>query len=110
FDQTWQPRSSCDVLVNYQAPATVPGSKNSDFHTLVVDLLADEKTLFSSMHENSRSRIRRARDKDRLAFRLIHVPTEDDVQAFAEFYDIFAKSKSLPEIWRPRLMAYMKSG
>jgi hypothetical protein len=79
-------------------------------HTLVVDLAADEEAIFEQMSKDTRSKIRRAMQKDPLTAAAATEPSAADVDEFADFYDRFAAAQSVSGAFRPRLYALAESG
>lgn len=72
-------------------------TKNStDFHTLLFDLLKDEKALFSEINRTTKYHINRAVKNDNIKC-LYYMPTREDILEFADFYNVLAGSKKLPE-------------
>jgi hypothetical protein len=87
-----------------------PGEGSRQLHTLVVDLSADEGAIFEQMSKDTRSKIRRAMQKDPLHVGAATEPAAADVDAFADFYDRFAAAQSVSGAFRPRLHALAERG
>jgi hypothetical protein len=87
-----------------------PGEGSRQLHTLVVDLSADEDAIFEQMSKDTRSKIRRAMQKDPLQVGAATEPAAADVDAFADFYDRFAAAQSVSGAFRPRLHALAERG
>jgi hypothetical protein len=79
-------------------------------HTLVIDLAADEDRLLEEMSKDTRSKIRRAMQKDPLEVAAADDPSGAAVDAFADFYDRFAAAQSVSGAFRPRLHALARQG
>jgi Acetyltransferase (GNAT) domain len=79
-------------------------------HTLVIDLAADEDRLLEEMSKDTRSKIRRAMQKDSLEVAAADDPSGAAVDAFADFYDRFAAAQSVSGAFRPRLHALAQQG
>jgi hypothetical protein len=79
-------------------------------HTLVLDLSADEDRLLEEMSKDTRSKVRRAMQKDPLKVAAAQEPSSADVDTFADFYDRFATVRSVARVFRPRLHALAQSG
>jgi hypothetical protein len=74
-------------------------------HTLLIDLAGEEDHLLGQMTKDTRSKIRRAADRDPLEVTGISEPSAADVAEFADFYDRFAAAQSVAPTFRPRLHA-----
>jgi hypothetical protein len=79
-------------------------------HTLVLDLGLDEDALLAQMSKDTRSKIRRAAERDPLEVSGAPEPTEADIDEFAAFYDRFAAAQSVAPAFRPRLQALAERG
>ena len=79
-------------------------------HTLVIDLDDDEDRLFEQMSKDTRSKIRRAMQKDPLEVTAAAEPSAAQVDEFADFYDRFAAAQSVAPAFRPRLHALAEGG
>ena len=64
-------------------------------HTLVIDLDDDEDRLLEQMSKDTRSKIRRAMQKDPLEVTAAAEPSAAQVEEFADFYDRFASAQSV---------------
>jgi hypothetical protein len=84
-------------------PPTERGTRKR--HTLVIDLAEDDDRLFEQMSKDTRSKIRRAMEKDSLQVAAAVDPSPGDVDEFADFYDVFAAAQSVSQVFRPRLHA-----
>ena len=87
-----------------------PGEGSRQLHTLVVDLSADEDALMEGMSKDTRSKVRRAMQKDPLQVGAMSEPTPGDVDEFSDFYDRFAAAQSVAGAFRPRLHALAERG
>ena len=72
-------------------------------HTLLIDLRKDPETLMKEMNSGTRYEIRRAQSKDQLTLAVIDASIPEKVEAFCDYYDEFAKSKSLRTVFRGRM-------
>ena len=79
-------------------------------HTLVIDLDDDEDRLLEQMSKDTRSKIRRAMQKDPLEVTSAAEPSAAQVEEFADFYDRFAAAQSVAPAFRPRLHALAGGG
>ena len=87
-----------------------PDKGSRELHTLVLDLSADEDALFEQMSKDTRSKIRRAMQKDPLTVSALPAPSAADVDEFGDFYDRFAAAQSVAGVFRPRLHALADKG
>jgi hypothetical protein len=79
-------------------------------HTLVIDLTQDEDRVLEQMSKDTRSKIRRAMQKDPLEVAAAPDPSAAQVDEFADFYDRFAAAQSVAPAFRPRLHALARGG
>lgn len=82
-----------DVIIYNQATEFRKGCKK--FHTLHINLNKNEEKLFSDIRKTYRRDIRKAMEKDKLEVVICQNPTEEDIEEFCDFYNIFAKNKNL---------------
>jgi hypothetical protein len=87
-----------------------PGEGARQLHTLVLDLSGDEDALLAQMSKDTRSKIRRAMQKDPLTVGAATEPSAAEVDEFADFYDRFAAAQSVSGAFRPRLQALADRG
>ena len=90
------------------SPPVEHGSRER--HTLVIDLADDEDRLLEQMSKDTRSKIRRAMQKDPLRVEGSAQPSSAAVDAFSDFYDRFAEAQSVSPAFRPRLHALANQG
>jgi hypothetical protein len=95
-------------IVGAFQPPSERGSRKR--HTLVIDLADDDERLFEQMSKDTRSKIRRAMQKDPLQVAAAAAPSPGDVDEFADFYDGFAAAQSVSRVFRPRLHALAQRG
>jgi hypothetical protein len=81
-----------------------------ELHTLVIDLADEEERILEQMSKDTRSKIRRAEQKDALTLAAATEPSSADVDAFSDFYDRFAAAQSVAGVFRPRLHALAGKG
>jgi lipid II:glycine glycyltransferase (peptidoglycan interpeptide bridge formation enzyme) len=79
-------------------------------HTLVIDLAEDEDELLAGVSKDTRSKIRRAADRDPVEVAGDANPSGAELSAFADFYDRFAAGASVAPVFRPRLHALAERG
>lgn len=77
----------------------------SESNTLIIDLTKTEEVLLKEMDSGTRYEIRRAQGKDALSYAILSTENRVSIDNFCDYYDEFAKSKTLPPIFRPRLYA-----
>lgn len=88
------PSGGADLVCYVQRPGPIPGGRNHEKHTLLIDLSQEEDALFAAVNPDTRTKIRRARDKD--GIRCEAVPVEAASLAdFTAFYGRFASGKGL---------------
>jgi hypothetical protein len=95
-------------IVGAFSPPSDPGARR--LHTLVVDLGLDEDGLLAQMSKDTRSKIRRAAERDPLQVSGAPDPSRAEVDEFADFYDRFATAQSVAPAFRPRLHALAGRG
>jgi hypothetical protein len=98
-----------DLLRIVGAFSPPPGDVRK-LHTLVLDLGLDEDGLLAQMGKDTRSKIRRAAERDPLQVSGTPAPTDADVDEFAAFYDRFAAAHTVAPAFRPRLQALARRG
>jgi len=95
-------------IVGAFRPPSERGSRKR--HTLVIDLAHDDDRLFEQMSKDTRSKLRRAMQKDLLQVAAAVDPSPGEVDEFADFYDGFAAANSVSAAFRPRLHALARHG
>ena len=90
------PRGRCDVdIVVYRHRETaIASARPIPLLSLVTDLGPDEEVLLRQFAQTCRQNIRQAETKDKLQFEVIASP-RGRLGEFCEFYDAFARQKSL---------------
>jgi hypothetical protein len=108
FDEEAAPRAAVDVLIHRQRPAAIQNRACSPFLTLVNDVTLPEEKLLAGFGRTLRYHINRAqRDEVRAS---VVAPASESLTAFSDFYDAFAKQKSLPPTYRRGLWAAAEAG
>jgi hypothetical protein len=79
------------------------------YDTLTVDLTREENDLLGGMGKSTRYEVKRAQ-RDQVEAECLASPDPETIRAFADYYDEFAASKQLGEIFRPRLTALAEIG
>jgi Acetyltransferase (GNAT) domain len=95
-------------IVGAFSPPSERGSRKR--HTLVIDLAESDDRLLEQMAKDTRSKIRRATERDSVEVTAATQPTEAEVQEFGDFYDRFAEAQSVSPVFRPRLHALARQG
>jgi hypothetical protein len=90
------------------SPPVEHGSRER--HTLVIELADDEDRLLEQMSKDTRSKIRRAMQRDPLRVEGSAQPSGAAVDEFSDFYDRFASAQSVSPAFRPRLHALANQG
>lgn len=109
-DEDGSARRGADFVRVVGMPEAAEGAPASRSHTAVVDLSPSPEDLLAAMAKGTRYEIRRARDKDGLDAVCFDRPQPSLICEFADYYDEFARSKSLKPIFRPRLGALAEEG
>jgi hypothetical protein len=79
-------------LVGYvQTSMSVPGL--APMRTLHIDLTREPERLFSGFGHSTRNQVNRASREEGLSFDAVTEPTPEDIAAFQQFYNVFARSK-----------------
>ena len=99
-----------DLLRVVGAFSPPPAGEARKRHTLVIDLAAEDERLLEQMSKDTRSKIRRAMERDPVEVAARAAPSAADVDEFADFYDGFAAAQSVSPAFRPRLHALARGG
>lgn len=102
--------SAPDILLLQQCDSQSHSGRCTDFHTILVDLTADEDQLLAGMAKNTQYEIRRAIRSDGLSFDYFQGDACDVMEEFCVFFDAFAQQKNIPLAPRQRLLALAESG
>jgi hypothetical protein len=98
-----------DAVVSYRCPARRPG-RCTEFFTLQVDLARSPDEIFQTFSRNTRAQIRKSAEVDDFRFEFIDHPDIIQLDAFTEFYNLFADSCNLPQLQRVRMIGLLNSG
>jgi hypothetical protein len=109
FDEAIPARPAVDILLVSNSSKTRPGFHCTPFMTLVNDLTLPEESLLSGFSRTAQYEIRRAGARDAVEHTLLTEPAAH-LQAFCDFYDRFAETKSLFQIYRKELSAACEAG
>ena len=104
FDEEPPPSNPADVLMFRQRPTPIDSAHCSLFLTLVNDITLDEDGIMAGFGDNNRYKIRRAENKDGIDAAFVTDPTRD-LDEFCDFYDTFARQKSVGSTYRRGLAA-----
>lgn len=108
------PLPKADLIIHSQLPEprwNLPGVMfHKSFSTLHLNLSQDEETLFRSLSTNTRYKINRAAKRDNLHIHFESSPSEEEVRAFARYYNPFAKKKKIWACNLPKLLELRKRG
>lgn len=109
FDEEIPVRPDVDILLLSNRYEAVPSRRCVPFLTLVNDLTLPEERLFSGFSRTTQYEIRRAGARDALEHSLLTEPAAH-LQAFCDFYDRFAATRSLFPIYRREVSAACEAG
>ena len=104
FDEERPRNVAADVLIFRQRPAPLDSGTCTPFLTLVSDLSMDETRIMEGFGNTNRYKIRRAETKDGLEAAFVTDPLAR-LDEFCEFYDAFAREKSMQPAYRRGLVA-----
>lgn len=83
-------KSNAQVVAH--SHATVPSKSLGALETIHINLRKEKDSLLKEMHRTTRSQIRRAEERE-LRHIIIENPTDQDLNDFKKFYNLFAKNK-----------------
>lgn len=104
FDEEPTPAAAVDVALYRHRLTPVPVGRSDPVLSLISDLRLSEAELLRSFGDTNRYKIRRAANKDGVSNRFVSDPTQH-LHEFCDFYDAFARQKSLPPAYRRHLSA-----
>lgn len=79
-------------------------------HTLLIDLNQKGEELSAGMDRGTRYEVRRAASKDNLSINIVSSLGREALQSFCDYYDEFARQRSLALVFRARLEAMANKG
>lgn len=85
-------------------------SKWFQAHTILIELAKGADLLLKEMESGTRYEIRRAEGQDALNCLLLEAPSRQEVDAFCDYYDDFARTKSLRPVFRSRTYELAREG
>lgn len=97
---------SVDIVRYFYNRAPIPGCRITEFYSLWINLEHEESDLLMKMSRATRAQIRRA-GTEGLKYEFDSHPTRDWVELFFDFFDSFAKSRSLKRVNRCRVLAML---
>jgi len=103
FDEPIPRQRDSDIIRYHQSTAPITGASCTPFCTIVVDLTRSESELFSKMKSHTRYKIRRASERDDLAYEFSSEGKPDTIRRFADHFDRCASLKRLAGVSRQRL-------
>lgn len=109
FDEEIPARPGVDILVCRQRRETVPGVRPKPFITMVTDVGVAEDAIIEPFINTCRYQIRRADTKDGLTAEFITDPASR-LDEFCEYFDAFARQKSIEPASREWLEAACAAG
>ena len=109
FDEEPPAAPAVDVLTFRGRRAPLGREDSSPFSSLVHDLTLDPEALLATFDGTARYEVRRAQSRDRLDAEFITAPRAA-LDAFCDFYDVFARRKGLPQSYRRSLEAMCDAG
>jgi hypothetical protein len=101
---------SVDWIVYFQRSKPVPGARWKYFHTYVIDLTQPVETLQAQLNEDTRYKIRRARERDKIVCEQCDVRDSAVRDRFEEMYNQFASTKGLSPLERARVDSMAAAG
>jgi len=109
YGEVWydeEPPRDCgvDIVLYRQREAPIADARTTPFLTMVTDLSVPEDAIVEKFGKDCRYKIRRADTKDGLHLEFITDP-ESRLEEFQEFYDAFAKQKSVAPCYPQWLLA-----
>jgi hypothetical protein len=99
-----------DWILYRQRTAPVAGTKWKFFHTILLDLGQSPEVLLQQMGKTTAYKIRRARDRDRIACECFNPVSHEMLDRFQETYRRFTAIKGLSPLDRPFLDRLAQDG
>jgi len=109
FDEDLPGDAGVDIVHYHQREAPIADAQATPFLSLVTDLSAGQEAIMDQFGKDCRYKIRRVEAKDGLSMEFTAEP-ESRLDEFCEFFDAFARQKSLEPADRPWLVAACKAG
>ncbi len=109
FDEQPPRDARVDIVLYRDRGAPIPNARQVPRLTLITDLTADADAIIDRFNGDCRYKIRRAQEKDGVRAGFITDP-ESSLEPFSNFYDAFARQKSLPPCDRAWLAAASRAG
>jgi hypothetical protein len=109
FEEAMPAAPDVDVLQVRQRSKPIAGHRCTPFLSVVTDLQAPEAEIFSTFASNTRNEIRRALARDELEYQYVVDPLAQ-LETFCDFYDEFARQKSIFPAYRRGLVAACEVG
>jgi hypothetical protein len=99
-----------DWALYRQRSQPVPRSTVKYFYTFLVDLPPSQEQLWAQLQKHTADKIRRARDRDKIICEYCDPRDSAVMDRFEELYNIFAATKGLPRLDRPRMESIAAAG
>ena len=94
LDEPLPPDAGVDILVYRYRSAPIADARSCALRSLCTDLTPPPEAIFAQFDETCRRQVRRAGREDALHYEL-SADTAAELGEFADFYDVFARQKSL---------------
>lgn len=99
-----------DYILYYQRSTPVPGTKTRVIHTYVIDLTLSRDQLLAKLNKDTAYKLRRARERDGVVCERCDPRNRVVIDQFEEMYNIFATTKRLTPLNRPRMESMAAAG
>lgn len=97
----------------FQQPRPVETHRRFSIHRkslhLCIDLKKSEKELLKEMSRKTRYKVNRAKRSDNVTIKYIEYPELNDIEAFAQFYNSFARAKGIATCKIEKLISLMEN-
>jgi hypothetical protein len=99
-----------DILIRHHCGKRPPKGPFTVERSLIADLTESETVMWEKIGKTCRYKIRRSETKDAVACSFDASPSEEHIDSFVKFYDIFAAGKSLNPLDRNWIEAIVRAG
>ncbi|RCJ37357.1 hypothetical protein A6770_14615 [Nostoc minutum NIES-26] len=110
FDEEPKELNNVDVIYYKQWKYPIVGAQSNEVQTRLIDLTKSQQELWQNISSNDRYKIRRAEQKDEIAYEYWDNVNSDLLNRFSDFYDLFATQKGLVKIDRSWLRKRADAG
>lgn len=97
-----------DIIQFFQNQQYYPGAKT--FKTIIIDLLKDESSIFEEFNKSLRRAIRRVEEQNEIEFFCYPEPTKEQIHEYVQYFNAFAKAKSIYTCDEPLLKSLAAIG